>query len=623
MVAKRQRLDGNTIPTNNSERVANQDLVHSVMPSLHEAHGTEPRPSETTPLIPPGPTTADASREADLDLQHNGDRPNHVPNGSTKGTTEDGHTAANQTMTFARGTLCTFALGCLVFLQATNISLLTTTQSAIASELDAFEKTSWFTSAYLIAMSALGPLNGKLSSVFSPRICIFASTIILACGVLLSSIANSFATFIAGRCVTGVGASGIFTISIIIVLELTGSKRRGIAIGLLNSGYTVGVAVGATAAGALLPALGWRALFYLQAPVSIVGGIILLFAIPHDFTAGKKDETGRSTLKRLAQLDYLGAVTLTTSIVLLLYALSSPKSIPILPLILSAVVLLTFVLTEVYFAHDPIIPVSLLKSRGLLLTCLSTVGYMMARWTVLFYTPTYAIAVRQWSPAIAGSILIPTNVGFAIGGLLVGWLHIRRHGSFYLPSVIVYALFPITLVLLASLSTQHSSPALYILVVFACGAVTGAALNYTLAHLLHLTPPSTHYVATSLVATFRGFAGSFGSAVGGGLFTRTLYDSLAKGFAERGMKHREDLIRRLLGSPALVESLRDDERGVAVRGYQDALRALFLAGAGLAVLMVFVQVGTGWRGPGEKSVLEEERRALVVGDDDRDTREEA
>ena len=116
----------------------------------------------------------------------------------------------------------------------------------------------------------------------------------------------------------------------------------------------------------------------------------------------------------------------------LLYALSSPKQIPILPIVLSVITLVTFVLNETRISKDPIIPVSLLKSRGLLLTCLGTVGYMMARWTVLFYTPTYAIAVRGWSPATAGSILIPTNGGFAVGGLLVGWLHIRHHGSFYM-----------------------------------------------------------------------------------------------------------------------------------------------------------------------------------------------
>lgn len=506
-----------------------------------------------------------------------------------------------------------------MFLQATNISMLTTTQSAIASELDAFERTTWFTSAYLISMSSLGPLNGKLASVFGPRICIFASTVVLAVGTTLSSIANSFETFITGRCVTGVGASGIFTISIIIVLELSGSERRGLAIGILNSGYTFGVAMGATAAGALLGPMGWRFLFWIQAPVALLGGTILLLAIPHEFHAGKKGEDStKSTWRRLAQLDYFGALTLTGAIVLLLFAMSSPRTIPVLPIILSGVVLVIFVVNEVYLSSDPIIPVPLLKSRGLLLTCLATVGYMMARWTVLFYTPTYALAVRQWTPATAGSILIPTNGGFAIGGLVVGWLHIRHHGSFWLPTVIVYALFPITLVALAGIATEYSSPVLFVLVVFVCGAVTGAALNYNLAHLLHLTPPSTHYVATSLLATFRGFAGSFGSAIGGGLFTRTLYRSLEDGFEEAGLPHREDLVRRLLGSPALVENLNGKERDVAIRGYQDALRVLFLAGAGLAVVMVFLQAGTGWNAPPPEQSSANHRVAedLAADDDD-------
>lgn len=233
----------------------------------------------------------------------------------------------------------------------------------------------------------------------------------------------------------------------------------------------------------------------------------------------------------------------------------------------------------------------------------------MARWSVLFYSPTYALAVRDWAPAAAGSILIATNGGFGIGGILVGWLHIRRHGSFYLPSLIVYAIFPITLLILASISTAHSSPAVYVLVLFLNGFVTGAALNYTLAHLLHLTPKDTHYIATSLVATFRGFAGSFGSAIGGGLFTRVLHSSLKKGFEEAGLNGRGALVRRLLGSPALVGQLTGVERDVAVQGYEDALKYLWVAAAGLAALMVIVQAGTGWKGPEEK--LDEEDEQLV------------
>ncbi|KAK1073271.1 hypothetical protein LTR12_006130 [Friedmanniomyces endolithicus] len=594
------------------------------------ANGGPKEPTERTPLTPPRPSTVDASQEAVLEAHSNG-LIKHSPDGTSNGTSNgipnginhskpsasgspEIHTTANQSLSTARTILCTLALGLLIFLQATNISMLTTTQTSIAADLDAYDKVSWFTSSYLIAMSALSPLNGKLAAVFSPRVCIFVSAIVLAAGGVLSSLAQGFEGFVVGRAATGIGASGVFTVSIIIVLELTGSKRRGLAIGLLNSGYTVGVAVGATAAGALLPVIGWRALFWTQAPIALLGGTVLLFAIPRDFTAGAKDKSGHGILKRLAGLDYLGATTLTASLVLLLYALSSPKPIPVLPIILSGIVLITFILNETYLASDPIIPITLLRSRPLLLTCLATTGYMLARWLVLFYTPTYALAVRGWSPSSSGAILIPTNFGFALGGLTVGWLHITRKGSFYTATLIVYALFPVTLVGLSLLVTEDSSAVAFVLVVGLCGAVTGAALNYSLAHLLHLTPKSTHYIATSLLATFRGFAGSFGSAIGGGIFTRRLAASLTEGFANAGLEHEEGLVRRLLGAPALVGELRGVEREVAVRGYEDALRTLFLAGAGLAGVMVLVQAGTGWKNAEDeegKDVLVEEEEALL------------
>jgi MFS family permease len=523
----------------------------------------------------------------------------------------------SQSITTLRTVFSALALGLLIFLQSTNISILTTTQSAIAADLDAFEKTSWFTSAYLIAMSALGPLNGKLAAVFTPRLTIFASTVLLAVGTITSGLANDFPGFVAGRVLTGVGASGIFTVSIIIVLELVSPKQRGVAIGLLNSGFTVGVAVGATAAGALLPKVGWRWLFISQAPIALLGGVVLLLSIPATFTTGKQDDSKVPTLTRLAKLDYTGALSLTASIVLVLYSLGAPRHIPLLPLILSPFVFAAFVLNEMYLASDPIIPITLLKSRGLLLTCLATVGYMMARWAVLFYTPTYAIAVRDWSPASAGAILVPTNAGFALGGLVVGALHIRRSGSFYVPTLVVYVLFPFTMVLLAVLSTHDSNKWLYVLDLLLSGALTGAALNYNLAHTLHLTPKSTHYVATSLLATFRGFSGSFGSAIGGGLFSRTLYNSLTRQFAERGIKN-EDLVTRLLGSPALVGSLEGVQKEVAVKGYEEALKLLFFSGAGLAALMVFLQAGTGWKAAAEESIEagnepEEEREEALDG----------
>jgi MFS family permease len=220
---------------------------------------------------------------------------------------------------------------------------------------------------------------------------------------------------------------------------------------------------------------------------------------------------------------------------------------------------------------------------------------------------------------VAGSILIPTNAGFATGGLLAGVFHIKRNGSFYMHTLISMGLFPLTLLVLAFISTAHSPWSLYVLMVFFNGLLAGAALNYALVHLLHLTLPEVHPIVLSLLATFRGFAGSFGSAIGGGFFGRVLRKSLTDGFAEAGLENRSDLVRRLLGSPALVQTLHGKEKDIAVQAYEEGLRALFYGAVGLGVVVACLQAATGRTAPttSTKQVSQEEdiegEEALVGG----------
>jgi sugar phosphate permease len=115
----------------------------------------------------------------------------------------------------------------------------------------------------------------------------------------------------------------------------------------------------------------------------------------------------------------------------MLSSLASPQ-VPLWPIPLSLTLFGLFILIESKWTTEPVIPVRLLRSRPVLLTCTAALGMMMARWAVLFFTPVYAIAVRGWSPASAGLILVPTNAGFGTGGLLVGWLHIRKASSYYM-----------------------------------------------------------------------------------------------------------------------------------------------------------------------------------------------
>jgi predicted MFS family arabinose efflux permease len=430
----------------------------------------------------------------------------------------------------------------------------------------------------------------------------FISTIILSIGSLITGLAPSLVIFLAGRAISGVGAAGILTIAIILIVQLSSPQRRGLFNGLLNTGFTIGVAAGAVAAGALEPMVGWRALFWMQTPIALVGGTCLLLSIPSRLSAAstnRGNDGDKSIGQRLSEVDYLGAVLLVLSIVSLLYGLSTPK-ISVAPIGLSLSIFPLFLVQEIFRHPDPIVPISVLRSRGALLSCLATLGFMMSRWAVLFYTPIFATAVRGWSPATAGSILVPTNTGFAIGALFSGVLHIRRAGSFYAASLVIFAVFPVTLLALALVCNANSPTWLIILCTFSNGLCAGAALNYTLHHVLHLVLPEVRFIVTSLVATFRGFAGTFGSAIGGGIFVRVLRRSLERGFKENGILGREALVRQLLGSPRDVQLLNGVERDVAEQAYTDAVKTLFLAGVGLSIAVFFVQAGTGWKGPQEK-----------------------
>ncbi|KAI1308611.1 major facilitator superfamily domain-containing protein [Xylaria venustula] len=524
---------------------------------------------------------------------------------------------ANQTVTRKRAVAIILSVYVLIFLQAMNMSGITMAQSTIAADLDAYENAMWFTTSFLVAMSSVSPLTGKLATIFSPRSMVLLSSVLFGIGCLVTSQARSFAVFILGRVLTGLGGGGTLVLAFILVLELTTKRNRGLFIGMTNAGFTTGVSLGAVVFGALIETVGWRPLFWAQTPASILAGFAIFFSIPSSLSSpGDANDKDVSLRTKLKQVDYLGALFLSATIVLFLFGLSG-KIEPV-PLASSLGALVVFILVEKYVATDPIVPLTVLQNRGALLSCVSQLGFMAARWTVLFYTPMTALAVFGFNPAASGSILIPTNLGFGLGGLLVGALHIRRSGSFWGPSVLCFGLFGISLLALSVSSTRDTPFALYIAIIFVNGLFTGGALNYTMSHLLHLTLPETHYVATSLLGTFRGFAGSFGSAIGGGIFARTLRGSLEAGFealdgSEKLGAGREELVRKLIGSPLLVYhgGLSEAERMVAVTGYSGALRVLFQAAVALTFFVLVLQAATGWRGPGDEKVRNQEEEGSV------------
>lgn len=532
-----------------------------------------------------------------------------------------------------RGVMLGACIAVLIFILTINFSLMTTIQSSIAVDLDAFQSASWFTSTYFVAGASITPLAGRLCKIFSPRSYILVSSIIMAIGALITSLSPRLAVFLVGRAVTGIGGAAVFPVSLILVIELTSTKRRGLYLGCINTCYTIGIACGAIVAGVLEPIVGWRGIFALQVPLAIMMGLGIFLAIPPTTFSEKEDNASKRAKPLstgLSQIDFVGALLLVSTVVLFLYGLSTP-TVTYSTILASAITFLAFLIVEsshpnlpsAFSPAEPILPLSILKSRPVLLTCLATLGVMTARWSLLFYTPVYALSVRSFSPAQAGLILLPTNGGFALGNLLLGYFHVRRPGSFYSSCLVMYALFTLTVLTMSWITTRDIGMGWYFLVAGLNGFTIGASMIYTLTHVLHHTPGETHFIISSLIAMFRGLSASFGSAIGGGIFSRILTEALRQGFEDRGVapEGKKELIRRLLGSPALVGKLVGVEREVAVDGYVAALRTLFMTAAAIAALATVLQAGTGWAAVVENDERKEGKTVSRI-DESREEEEE-
>lgn len=103
------------------------------------------------------------------------------------------------------------------------------------------------------------------------------------------------------------------------------------------------------------------------------------------------------------------------------------------------------------------------------------------------------------------------------------------------------------------------------------------------------------------------------------MFYRLLRSGLVASFTEldgggRLAEGREELITKLIGSPALVFNggLGPAEHGIAVERYAAASRGTWRAAAALAVVAILCQASTGWRSPVDGKAVDDETEARAT-----------
>ena len=137
--------------------------------------------------------------------------------------------------------------------------------------------------SYFLSYIALTPLTGYLTDRLGARPVITCCCFILGIGILLMGTITTFWTACIFYGIAGLGATGIWTPVITVVQRWFSSNRRGLALGILSTGYGLGFATMGAAFPLIVHQFSWRHAWYflgIGAMVMVVANGLLLKSDP-------------------------------------------------------------------------------------------------------------------------------------------------------------------------------------------------------------------------------------------------------------------------------------------------------------------------------------------------------
>jgi EmrB/QacA subfamily drug resistance transporter len=302
----------------------------------------------------------------------------------------------------------------------------------------------WVLSAYALSFGGLLLLGGRTADLLGRRRMFMMGTGVFALASLTSGLATSEAVLIGGRVLQGVSAAIMSpsAMSILVTTFAEGSERNK-ALGVWSAVGGLGGTAGVLVGGPITSALGWEWIFFINVPVAV--GLIALSPVLL--------RESRAALERRS-FDVGGAVTITASLVLLVYAVvEAPRagwtSASTLVLVGASAVLMVVFATIESRSAAPLMPLRVLRSRPLVGGNLALLAVGMLAFGVSFILTLYAQQVLGYTPleyglasavvpvmATVGSVIgqsLVTKIGFR--GIAVGGLGVMGLGSLLLTQV--------------------------------------------------------------------------------------------------------------------------------------------------------------------------------------------
>jgi len=406
-----------------------------------------------------------------------------------------------------------------MFLSSLDQTIISTALPTIVGDLGGLAHMAWVITAYTLAITIAMPIYGKLGDQFGRKPLYITAIGLFLVGSVLSALSADMTQLITFRVIQGLGAGGLMVLSMTILADIFTPAERAKRSGILGGVFGLSSVIGPLLGGFLTEHLSWHWTFWVNIPVGAVALIVIItrLHLPHTHVKAK--------------IDYLGMIVLAPAITAFILAFTwggseydwnSPQIIGLF--VGFAVLTALFILIE-HKAKQPIIPLTLFKSRAFVLA--SSIGILLGAgmFAAISYIPTYLQVVSGATATESGLLMLPAVIGIFGGSIGAGQI-IAKTGK--------YKIFPVVGMLTAAtgiflLSTLTANTPIPLTMTYM--TILGIGLGLTMQPLILIVQSSVQAKnlgsATATNNFFREVGVTLGVSVFGSVFSSRLLTNMS------------------------------------------------------------------------------------------------